>query len=267
MYPNLADHTGAYPVLLAAGVVVGMLVGTWRLRGVGLSYRQGMRLEMVLAMSGLAGAKLYAVCERGHILSFWDELTGSYRYPGGIIAVALVFVLLRRWLLRGVTLGAFADAVAPATGFALGVVRLGCFAHGCCFGRETQVPWAIAFPAHSPAWNFQLAAGRITDGALLSLSVHPLRLYFAAASVTVALFAWWLDRHKAYAGQAALIFLTLDGLAKLGLETLRGEPMAHLQMAALATALAAGSALLITGMLARRSPPVMVREQLDWRSP
>lgn len=264
MHPHLTEDIAAYPTFLIAGVVVGVAVGVWRLRRAGLSWVSCVWLEVVLTVVGLLGAKLYAFWERGGG-TLWavDEWTRSYRYHGGIIAVTLVFILFRRWLLRGLSLGAFADAIAPAAGLALGVVRLGCFAYGCCFGRETHLPWALAFPAHSPVWNSQLAAGGITDSALMSLPVHPLQLYFAVASAAAAVFVWWFDHHKAYAGEAALTFLTLDGLAKLGLETLRGEPMAHLQIAALATALAAGSALLITRMRVRRLRTAVASSALD----
>jgi phosphatidylglycerol:prolipoprotein diacylglycerol transferase len=207
-------------------------------------------------LAGLVGAKVYSFWERGGGPAWQlSELTSSYRYPGGILAAVIAFILFNRRFLRGVSPGVFADAVIPATGFAMAVIRLGCFAHGCCFGRETQLPWAMAFPAHSPAWSAHVAAGRITEAAPGSLSVHPLQLYFALASLGLALVALWFDGRRNYAGQTALVFLLLDGLAKLGLETLRGEPTMHLQLAGLIAAFAAGTALIVVSMRVRQVPP------------
>jgi phosphatidylglycerol:prolipoprotein diacylglycerol transferase len=259
MYPHLPHALGAYSTFLAIGVVTGVAIGTWRLRALGLGASRSLGLELLLALTGLAGAKLYVILERGHVLSPWAEMTGSYRYPGGIIAVVVVFLVAHRRLLRGVSLGMFADAVAPATGIALAIVRLGCFAHGCCFGRPAALPWAVAFPAHSLPWNSQLAAGQLAETAVTSLPVHPLQLYFAAASMGVALFVWWLAGRTTVPGQAALVFLLLDGLAKLGLETLRGEPMVHLQLAALATAVAAGAVLLVKRKMIAVAPVANTR--------
>lgn len=255
MHPHLVSDVPAYWTFLSAGVLIGVAAGIWRLQRAGLPLWPCVRLEILLSIAGLLGAKLYSLWERGGGPAWAaSELTASYRYPGGIIAVTIVLISVHRRVLRGVPLGRFADAAIPATGFAMATVRLGCFAYGCCFGRATDLPWAMRFPAHSPVWNFQVAAGWVTDTALMSLPVHPLQLYFAFASIAVAALAWCIDRYKTFPGQTALVFLILDGLAKLGLETLRGEPVAHLQVAAFATACTAAVGLLITAILAPRVP-------------
>lgn len=247
----MAAHSG----FLIVGVLVGVAVGVWRLHARGLNLSACLRLEVVLVLAGVLGAKGYSLWERGGG-AVWvlDEWTRSYRHPGGIIAVVLVVVLCRRWLLRGVSLGTFADAVAPATGLAMAVARLGCFALGCCFGYETDVAWSVQFPAESPAWRAQVAAGRIHNDALMSLPVHPLQLYFAAASAAVALFTWWFERYATYAGQAALLFIAFDSLAKLGLETMRGDPEPHLQVVALAIVVGSSATLLMIAVLGYGRP-------------
>lgn len=102
MHPDFSPDLAAYPAFVFAGVLVGVAVGVWRLHRAGLGFAACVRLEMVLVTAGLFGAKLYSLWERGGGPS-WEvsELTGSYRYPGGIIAVALVLVLFRKRLLAG----------------------------------------------------------------------------------------------------------------------------------------------------------------------
>jgi len=64
---------------------------------------------------------------------------GGLVFYGGLIgatASGLLYVWKRR-----LPLWKFADALAPS--IALGYVpgRLGCLMNGCCYGRETTVPW------------------------------------------------------------------------------------------------------------------------------
>jgi len=52
---------------------------------------------------------------------------------------------------------ALADAIAPSAGVALALVRGGCFLSGCCFGKETTLPWGGVFPIGSPAHVHQIS--------------------------------------------------------------------------------------------------------------
>jgi phosphatidylglycerol:prolipoprotein diacylglycerol transferase len=39
---------------------------------------------------------------------------------------------------------------------ALAFGRIGCFLNGCCFGKPTNLPWAVRFPYDSPAYQSQV---------------------------------------------------------------------------------------------------------------
>ena len=68
------------------------------------------------------------------------------------------------------------DVFAP--GIALGHVtgRLGCLAAGCCYGKPTDVPWAIIF-------TNPLAAANV--GTPLGIPLHPTQLYEAGAELLI----------------------------------------------------------------------------------
>ncbi len=72
------------------------------------------------------GAKVFYVVERGgvvwHDLAF--EFRSGYRYPGGIIGVALALPVVWRWFHPGVTLARFADAWVPSLPFILAIDRM-----------------------------------------------------------------------------------------------------------------------------------------------
>jgi len=142
------------------------------------------------------------------------------------------------------------DVFAVPVMAALAIQRVGCFLAGCCWGdvavhdawldvvartglgRQLQtLPWAagdwvvtaVQFPAGSPAWEQQLAAGLIADDALASLPVHPTQLYETALLVPVILLLRFLAGRRLPAGSLALTAFAAYGLVRFGLEYLRAD--------------------------------------------
>ena len=83
--------------------------------------------------------------------------SGGVFYGGLIAAVVVALWYLRR---HRMPLWTVTDVFAP--GIALGHVigRLGCLFAGCCFGRPTDVPWAITF--HNRVRRARTSARRST---------------------------------------------------------------------------------------------------------
>jgi len=81
---------------------------------------------------------------------------------------------------HAISLPRFADLAVAPLGIALMLARIGCFLAGCDYGKVSALPWAVRFPAHSPAWQDHLAAGLVPAGRAESLPVHPTELYEAA---------------------------------------------------------------------------------------
>src|SRR2546429_7300938 len=71
--------------------------------------------------------------------------------------------------------------LAPAGVLALAIGRLGCFLAGCCYGRPSELPWAVVFPELGPPAR------------------HPLQLYSAACDLGLVL----LLSRRAAAGAVA----------------------------------------------------------------
>jgi phosphatidylglycerol:prolipoprotein diacylglycerol transferase len=242
--PYLAHALPAYPLFLAIAIGGAALVATLSLQRCGIALAECLWMLLMLAAAGLLGAKLYSLLEDGS--ATWPRLGGltqGYRYPGALIGLAAAAMLFRPLLCRGVSLATLGDALMPAVGVGAALLRLGCFAYGCCFGAPSQMPWAVRFPAHSPAWFAQLNAGWIAPNAPASLPVHPLQLYFMLLSLTGVACALWLGPRKAYAGQVILAFLSVDQFGKFGLEYLRHDPLPGVQLASLLIGLAAAATL------------------------
>ena len=148
MHPILFEIRGfpvyTYGVLLAAAYLLGLQFALSRAKSRGLDPNLVMDLGIWIIVSALVGAKLLLLVVE------WDtygrnpaELmtlvrSGGVFYGGLIVAVLVAFWYMWRHRLP---LWSVSDVFAP--GIALGHVigRFGCFFAGCCFGKETTVPF------------------------------------------------------------------------------------------------------------------------------
>lgn len=247
MYPQAASVL--YASFILAAIAIGGALTALRLRGLFERRCDAVWLVASVALLGLAGGKLFSVLERGgfawHVP--WWEVTHGYRYPGAILAIAAGVPVLTQG--ASVSLLSLGDAMAAPTAAAMAIVRLGCWSAGCCHGTPTSLPWGVRFPHGSAPWQAHLQRGWLSAAAADSLAVHPLQLYFAATSLALAVFLLWLGRRPLPRGRILFVFLTVDGLIKLGLEQLRLETQMMLQLSALIFLLAG-----LAGLARTRSP-------------
>ena len=113
----------------------------------------------------------------GRVTIHWAGMTSFWGYLCGLGALAMV---CRK---HGLSLARFGDLAAAPLGLALVFSRLGCFLAGCDYGKVTSLPWALRFPAGSPAWQDHVAAGLIP-------SVAPRRCRCIRPSSTSRCSAW-----------------------------------------------------------------------------
>jgi phosphatidylglycerol:prolipoprotein diacylglycerol transferase len=94
---------------------------------------------------------------------------------GGFLGVLVAAVLTAVWYRS--SFAPYVDGLALSLSAGLITGRIGCFLAGCNFGRITELPWGVRFPAGSHAFRQHLAAGLIPESTRLSLAVHPTQLY------------------------------------------------------------------------------------------
>lgn len=224
MHPNLFEFgrfaLPTYGVLVALGMIVGLIVN------VNLTVREGLgedfawNLGIISIFSGIIGSKiLYAFVEPGYSLRHPASLltkdfmqAGGVWYGGLIAAVGggLAYVAYKkRPLLRSL------DAFVPGIALGHGIGRLGCFAAGCCWGRETGQPWGVTFT--NPLAN-------VLVGTPLNVRLHPTQLYEFATEVALFFFLLWVWKHRSFSGQVFGTYAFLYGIARFVLEFYRGDP-------------------------------------------
>ena len=223
MYPILFEIGGfpvyTYGLLLAAAYLLGLQFALVRARKSGLDPNRVMDLGIWIIVSALLGAKLLLL-----IVEF-DKFSGDPRellnlarsggvfYGGLIAAVGVALWYLRR---HRMPMWTVTDVFAP--GIALGHVvgRLGCLFAGCCFGRPTNVPWAITFHSEFAARNV---------GTPLGIPLHPTQLYEAGAEFIILLILLATERRGGYfPGRTFWTYMLLYGISRFIIEFYRYDP-------------------------------------------
>jgi phosphatidylglycerol:prolipoprotein diacylglycerol transferase len=208
-----------YGVLLAAAYLAGLQLAVVRARRAGLDAGRVMDLGIYLIIAALVGAKLMLVfVEWDTFRSDPRELfslvrVGGVFYGGLIFAFIVGLALVRRYRLP---VWATADMYAP--GIALGHVigRLGCLLAGCCYGRPSDVAWAITF-THPVA--------RDNAGTPLDTPLHPTQLYDAGAELAILVALLATERKgRPFAGRTFWLYILLYAISRFIVEFYRGDP-------------------------------------------
>lgn len=198
-------------------VVAGILAGVWTAgrRGLRENLPPELFYDLIPWLIGgvIVGARTlyvatywresFAGAPWWHVFAFWH---GGLVFHGGLVGASVAAVLFARR--RQVPLWKLADTLAPsiALGHVLG--RFGCFLNGCCYGRPTDLPWAVHFPADHDTRGF---------------GVHPTQLYEALLDFALYLGLAWLYRRKRFDGQVFAAYLIAYAGLRSFVELFRGD--------------------------------------------
>ncbi|NUM54544.1 MAG: prolipoprotein diacylglyceryl transferase [Candidatus Hydrogenedentes bacterium] len=228
MRPELFQLYGvpvyAYRTLLAMAFVVCTLLT------VRASRRRpgGIELSPIIgiwAMLGsLVGAHAFYIVQYGNARDLWRAFfvwEGGLVFYGGLIgglgAAGAYLAIVKVPFLNA------ADSAAPYLALGESITRIGCLLNGCCWGAACHLPWAITFPAHSPAFDAQVAAGQLASTAEHALPVHPTQLYMLFGLVAVAIVLVRALVRERPAGVVFFGYVLLYGVLRFLVELVRGD--------------------------------------------
>jgi len=155
---------------------------------------------------------------------------GGLVFYGGFIGAVIAGILYCR--LRRIPVTPMCDLVAPVLPLGIAFGRVGCFLNGCCWGKVTDLPWAVRYPElptseglQSGGWAFfdHLRRGWVSSTDTHSLAVHPTQLYETTAMVIFFVVLWSFRKRKKYDGQLALACVAGYAIWRFFNETLRGD--------------------------------------------
>jgi phosphatidylglycerol:prolipoprotein diacylglycerol transferase len=208
----------SYGVLLAAAYLLGLWMASRRARQAGLDANKVLDLGIWVIIAALVGAKaLLFVVEFEQFTSSWQEFTTLLRsggvFYGGLIAAVLVCVYqLRKHKLP---LWISGDLFAPGIALGYMVGRLGCLMAGCCYGKPTDVAWAITFT--DPAANLNV-------GTPLNVPLHPTQLYESLAGLVILVLLLAFERRgRRFHGRTFWSFVLMYAVSRFVIEFFRGD--------------------------------------------
>jgi len=219
-----STEIGPYDLFLGLAILIALAGGLWFAVKKGFEAKKILITLASMCVAALIGARLLnALVNLPAYLQeptkFWSlSATGFSLYGGIIMAVITGYLVARKLKIAPFKL---ADNLVPILGISIATMRIGCFLNGCCFGKETDLPWGVKFPFMSPAHLYQISHG----GNFLTVNpVHPTELYELTAALLLSTLTFYLLRKKLPTGTVALVFLSLFSLFRLFNSYLRVNP-------------------------------------------
>ena len=202
-----------YGVLIATAFFLGLALAARQARVEGEDPQKIMDLSFYILISAIVGSRLlYIVVEYKEYISnplrifkVWEG--GLVFYGGFIMAMAVVIIYIRK---HEMNLWKVGDILAPSVAIGQGVGRLGCFFAGCCYGRETDVPWAFIFKDPNTL-------------APMDVHLHPTQLYDSANGFIIFVILLILRKFKKFDGQLFWTYTLLYAVGRFIVEIFRGD--------------------------------------------
>jgi phosphatidylglycerol:prolipoprotein diacylglycerol transferase len=208
----------SYGVLLASAYLIGLFMAVRRANAAGVDGNKVLDLGIWVIIAALVGAKaLLFVVEFEHFTSSREEFlsllrSGGVFYGGLIGAVVVCIYQLRKHKLRVWPAG---DLFAPGIAAGYMVGRLGCLMAGCCYGKPTQVAWAVTFTDPAAAMNV---------GTPLGVPLHPTQVYESLAGLIILVVLLATERlGRRFAGRTFWSFVLMYAVSRFVIEFFRGD--------------------------------------------
>jgi phosphatidylglycerol:prolipoprotein diacylglycerol transferase len=170
-------------------------------------------LAMYIMIFGVAGARIFFVFTNLnefilYPLSIFKIWQGGLVYYGGFIAVIIfVYAYAKR---KKILLFKLCDFFVPALALGHALGRIGCFFAGCCYGKESSLPWAVIFiNEHSLA--------------VRGKPLHPTQLYEAFANLLLFIFLHFYSKKKRRSGVSFAVYTISYAVLRFIIEFFRSD--------------------------------------------
>ena len=228
MYPELF-RIGNFPIntyglLLAAGMMLALFVAAKLAARDGLPRERIYDLGLWTLIGALVGSKvlMYLTEDNVNVFSLDFLRSGGVYYGGFIGGFLTVAVLVRFYKLD---FWKIADAFAPALALGQFFGRQGCFAAGCCWGKETLLPWGVHFTEAAHEFT---GVPIYTEDGITPNHLHPTQLYESFAMLIVFGVLTYLHRKKRFNGQVLIGYMILYPIVRFTVEFFRDDPRGDL---------------------------------------
>ncbi len=199
-------------------IAIGFLLSIYTVRK--LAERNKINPDLVsdlsfwLLMFGfLGGRTLFVLTRLDHflqnpldIVKVWE---GGLVFFGGLIASTIYAIYF--FFKHKLSPWKMVDVLMPGVTLAHAFGRLGCLGAGCCYGRPTDVPWAIKLNSE------------LVDIGLRGVPLHPTQLYESTSLFILFGGLMYLSKNKRFDGQVGLTYFMLYPIVRSIIEIYRGD--------------------------------------------
>lgn len=201
------DFVRSYGIMLAIAFLVGIVWARKRAIQAGIPPDNVVDLSFVVLISSVIGSRFFYVIY--HLDEFSDNLldiinpfqggtvgiSGLSMMGGVVLAIvsAFLFIVIKRMNPWPVF-----DAMMPMFALGLGIVRIGCFLNGCCYGLPAHDHFGVIFPSDSAAGYY------FPDTPLI-----PTQLYSSLAGIAILLIVLWSEKTKKFDGHSFWLTVAL----------------------------------------------------------
>jgi len=201
-----------YGLMYLLGFLLAYILGNWRAKHYQLNWTREQISDLIfyLALGVILGGRLFFMVfyhfqtflhQPWIIFKIWK---GGMSFHGGVIGVAFTTWLFARKYQK--SWFDITDFVVPLVPLGLACGRLGNFINGELWGRVTDMPWGVVFPAvdNNPR--------------------HPSQLYeLGLEGILLFIIIWWYASKPRAPGQITGVFLVGYALCRIFVECFR-EP-------------------------------------------
>ncbi|HUE35842.1 MAG TPA: prolipoprotein diacylglyceryl transferase [Candidatus Acidoferrum sp.] len=209
----------SYGVMIALAFLAGLWTAMRRARRENIPGDRIIDIVTWLMVGSIIGARVVYVTTYWHeefAVAPWTEIFavwhGGLVYYGGLIGGLVAGVLYIWW--KKMPLWKTADVLAPSIALGSFFGRAGCLLNGCCYGRQTDMPWAITF-TNPLAHDF--------SNTPLNVPLHPTEIYDGLLNLALYVFLAWLFRHKKFDGEVIATYLICYSILRSIVEHYRGD--------------------------------------------
>jgi prolipoprotein diacylglyceryl transferase len=214
----------AYALCIIAGILAAIWLTQRRWTACGGTKDDVLDIAVWAVPFGVIGGRIYHLITDPELyfVPGQDPIRALYIWDGGLgIWGAVALGAVGAWIgcrRRGISLWAFADALAPGLVLAQAIGRWGNYFNQELYGAPTTLPWALQIdPAHRPP-----------DTPNIGL-YHPTFLYECLWDIGVALLLLWIDRrHRLGTGKLFTLYVAAYTVGRAWVEWLRVDHANHI---------------------------------------
>ncbi len=196
-----------YGVFVALGVVVASLLFQRKATKLEYSEKDTGTIIFYAVIFGILGARIihifsYLNYYMRNVMEIFMIRNGGLAVHGGILfgMIGLLLAIKK----TGKDIGKTFDIVALYVPLGQAIGRIGCFFHGCCYGKPSDGFFSVRFP-------------------FLEHPVHPTQLYYFAGDLAIFFILLLFSKDKQNDGEIAAWYLMFFGALRYWIDQFRGD--------------------------------------------